>query len=242
MEAKGRRFYVGKNRGNIDSINSRIILKKKQQEVANPLRNYFLVFVHSNEAFKRLLSYPSRMMLVWIYVSITAFLYTLMYVFLTIAEAAPSTFTPWLNISKENYYYYNQFLLVPSLFLCWILASGFVQILSRVFNGKGTFEETFILLGVSVSVAMWPTLIHDLTTSFLSAIHVMDAREHELAMNTPTIWRAILWICMAAYVVLFIALFSRSVRVSQKISVRNSVLVGTFGFILFQIVFLIFNR
>jgi hypothetical protein len=210
--------------------------------LANPFRNYFFIFVQPKEAFKRLLSYPSRMMLVWIYVSITAGLYTLMYVFLTMAEAAPSAFTPWLNISKENYYFYNQFLLAPSLFLCWILASGFVQLFSRVFKGKGKFEETFILLGVSVSVAIWPTLIHDLTTSFLSAIHVIDAREHELAMNTPTIWRAILWICMAAYVVLFIVLFSKSVRVSQKISGRNSVLAGTLGFILFQIVFLIFNR
>lgn len=43
--------------------------------------------------------------------------YPLMYDFLYQGGGAPSTFTPWLNITRENYYFYNQFLLAFGLLM-----------------------------------------------------------------------------------------------------------------------------
>jgi hypothetical protein len=206
------------------------------------VRNYMLAFVKPERGLRNIIQQPGARKFALICVSSTAALYTLMYVFLTVADASPSVFTPWLNISKENYYYYNQFLVAPSLFLCWIVASGFIQSMSYAFNGRGAFKNTLSLTGVSISIAMWPTLVHDLSTSFLSAIYVMDAQEHELAMNTPTVWRTLLWICVSIYLALFLILFTKTVKVTQKIGSTQSALIGVSAFIVFQIVFLIFNR
>jgi len=168
--------------------------------------------------------------------------YTLMYIFLTIGNGAPSVFTPWLNIPRENYYAVNRFLLVPSMIMSWLLAASVIQILSRWFKGSGTFEQTLAVIGLSISVAMWGTLVHDLIMSSLSAVRIIDARQHEIAMNTPTIYRTLLWISMAAYLFAFLLLFSKGVTATQKISTGKAVLIGLCGFLVFQLVFIVFNR
>src|SRR5690349_23530860 len=106
------------------------------------IQRYLQSFFRPETAFTNILTHPDGQHFALFCVTITSGLYTLMYIFLTMADAAPSTFTPWLNIEKENYYYYNQFLLAPSMFICWVLTAGFVQIISRTVGGKGSFEQT----------------------------------------------------------------------------------------------------
>ena len=178
----------------------------------------------------------------FLYMGIPLVLYTLMYVLLNLGGGAPSTFAPWLNIPKESYYFYNQFLLAPSLLLAWFSAAALVQVLARAFRGTGAFEQTLSILGLSTSVAMWGTLLHDLLMAFFSAVRVIDARQHEIAMNTPTVWRAILWACFAVYFAAFFILYGKSVRAVHGLSAVRSGLIGAAGFILFQLVFVIFNR
>jgi hypothetical protein len=204
-------------------------------------RNYARTAVHPTAAFTNVLE-ASYVRDGFLYMSIPLVLYTLMYVLLNLGGGAPSTFTPWLNIPKERYYFFNQFLLAPSLVLAWFAAAALVQVLARAFRGKGTFEQTLSILGLSTSVAMWGTLLHDLLMSFFSAVRVIDARQHEIAMNTPTVWRTVLWICFAIYFAAFLVLYSKSVRVVHGLSVARSALIGAAGFVLFQLVFAIFNR
>jgi hypothetical protein len=176
------------------------------------------------------------------FIAIPGVLYTLMYVLLTIGNGAPSSFTPWLNIPIDVYYSYNRLLLIPSLLLSWIFAAGTIQILARVVRGKGTFEHTLSVLALAVSVAMWSTLLHDLIMSLLSAIHIISAREHEIAMNSPTIWRTVIWTLMIIYLLWFCVLFSKATAAVHRVSRIQAVLIGVTGFVAFQIVFLIFNR
>lgn len=168
--------------------------------------------------------------------------YTLMYVFLTIGNRAPSVFTPWLNIPKEEYYSINRFLLAPSMILAWLAATASVQILSRFLNGIGSFEQTLTILALSISISMLGGLIHDLPMSFMSAIEVIDARQHEIDMNSPTIFRTLLWLSYSIYFIAFLVLFPTAVRVVHKLSWLKSILIGVFGFVIFQVIFLIFNR
>ena len=141
----------------------------------------------------------------------------MMYVFLTIGKGAPSAFTPWLNITKEDYYAINRFLMAPSMILCWLAASALIQVLSRLFKGVGTFEQTLAAIVLSISIAMWGGLIHDLPMSFLSAIGVIDARQHEIDMNSPTIFRTLLWACYSIYAIAFLVLFSLAVKVVHRL-------------------------
>lgn len=165
-----------------------------------------------------------------------------MYVFLTIGNGAPSVFTPWLNISKDSYYAINRFLLAPSMIMCWLVAAAVIQIVARALHGSGSFEQTLSAIALSISIAMWGGLIHDLPMSLLSAIGVINARQHEIDMNSPTIFRTLLWICYSVYFLLFLILFPTAVRVVHRLSIPKSIALGSAAFILFQLIFVLFNR
>lgn len=173
-------------------------------------------------------------------VLITAVLYTFVYVFLIFGGGQP--FSPWLNIPLETYYRYNVFFCAPSMFAGWILAAGVVHSLSRLITKTGTFEQILSVFGFGISIASWTTGIHDFATSFLGAIHIINQHDYELALNTPTIWRTLLWIQMIAYLAWFIILFSKGTKTVYHITTWQSVISGALGFIIYQSFFLIFNR
>ncbi|HPA87143.1 MAG TPA: YIP1 family protein [Bacteroidales bacterium] len=206
------------------------------------MRDYLLTVIRPSLSFEKLLRKENYFSLGFVYILIPIAGYTLMYIFLTIGKGAPSVFTPWLNIPRDSYYSINRFLLAPSMLLCWITASAYIQIMSRSFRGSGTFEQSLAVLALSISIAMWGGLIHDLPMSFMSATGIIDARQHEIDMNSPTIFRTLLWICYSIYFIAFLILFPLAVKVVHRLSIIKSILIGWTAFIIFQVVFLIFNR
>ena len=204
--------------------------------------DYFQTVYQPRKTFEELIIKDDLYKQSFAYISIPIVCYSLLYIFLTIAKGAPSTLTPWLNISKEDYYSINRFLLAPSMIICWFTATSFIQVISRLLGGAGTFEQTLSTISLSISIAMWGALIHDLPMSFLSAVGVIDAKQHEIAMNSPTIFRTILWICYSIYFIAFLILFPISVRVVHKLNWIKSIIIGALAFIIFQTIFLIFNR
>jgi hypothetical protein len=74
------------------------------------------------------------------------------------------------------------------MFGCWVLAAGTAHLLSRLFSGKGSFEDTLSVFGFGITIATLFALLHDLPDSFLGAIGILDLRWYELALNSPTIW------------------------------------------------------
>jgi hypothetical protein len=183
---------------------------------------------------KYLLRYSAKAVL------ITAVLYTFVYLFLIIGGGQP--FKPWLDIPLETYYRYNVFFCAPSMFLGWILATGVVHLLSRLFSSQGTFEQTLSVFGFGISIASWTTGIHDIMTSFLGAIHLINQHDYEIALNSPTIWRTLLWLQMIAYLIWFIILFSKAVSAVYMVQIWRSLFLGTIGFFVYQFFFFIFNR
>ncbi len=175
-------------------------------------------------------------------ISINAILYTLVYIFLTIGGGAPSSFTPWLAVPKDVYYYYNQFWLAPSMFGCWILAAGVAHLLSRLFAGKGSFEDTLSVFGFGITIATFFALLHDLTDSFLGAIGVLDQRWYELALNSPTIWRTILLTLYSIALIMLFVLLIKGVSAAQKIKLGPAIFIGSVAAIVYQGIFFIFNR
>lgn len=206
------------------------------------LKNYFRTAVRPKTAFSALLADERSFSRGFILILVPIVGYTLMYVFLTIGRGAPSVFTPWLNIPKESYYAVNRFLLAPSMILCWLAATAFIQVLSRALKGAGTFEQTLTVIAASISISMWGGLVHDLPVSIFAALGVLDARQHEIAMNSPTIFRTLLWVCYAAYFLAFLVLFPLAVRVVHRLSPIRSAVVGWAGFAVFQTIFFVFNR
>lgn len=203
---------------------------------------YLRTFIKPQSVFDHLLKDERHYNYGFLYILLPTAGYTLMYIFLTIGNGAPSVFTPWLNIPKESYYSVNRYLLAPGMIMSWLLAASVMQIGSRYFKGIGTFEQTLSIMALSISAAMAAALMHDLPMSFFSAIKVINAREHEIAMNSPTIWRTLLWTAYSLYFILFVILFQKCVFVVHKLSKLLSFIIGLISFAVFQIVFLIFNR
>jgi hypothetical protein len=171
-----------------------------------------------------------------------AALYTLVYVFLIFGGGRPTVFKPWLAIDPEVYYRWNALLAAPAMAMAWLLAASVAQLLSRAFGGHGTFENTLAVLGFGTAIASWCTLLHDLVTTFLGAVHVIDQRAYEDAMSSPTVFAAILWTLMAAYLTAFVALFSQGIASVHELRPRHAFVVGTTAFATYQLVFVIFNR
>ncbi len=156
--------------------------------------------------------------------------------------AYPSKFTPWLAIPAEEYYRWNLFLLPPSMFAGWLLASAVVQIASRPLGGTGRFEDTVAALGFACSAAHWALLPHDVLVGILGGLHVIDGRGHEHAMNQPTIARTLLWTFLALYILAFPWFFSRALAGVHRVRGARAMLLGVLGFAVYQLVFVVFNR
>ena len=205
--------------------------------------NYYLgIVLRPRTTFEALIGDRRRLGLGAAAIGLNAVLYTLVYVFLTQGGGAPSSFTPWLRIPTDVYYSYNRLFLAPSMLLCWILAAGVAQLASRPFGGQGSFEDNLSVLGFGIGIASLASLTHDLPDSFLGAIGVLDLRAYEVALNSPTIWRTILWICYGTALVWAPILCTMGLAAAQRLRRGPAVLVGVLAFLVYQGVFLIFNR
>jgi hypothetical protein len=168
--------------------------------------------------------------------------YVVVYLGLSRSGAYPSTFSPWLALPAETYYRYNVYLLPPSIVAGWLLASAVVQLLGRLVSAKGSFEDTASVLGFAISVAHWSILPHDLAVAVLGAAGVIDGLAHEHAMNAPTPARNILWFFLAVYAIAFPVLFTKALGAAHRVGRGAAVFLGVAGFVVYQLVFLLFNR
>jgi hypothetical protein len=206
-------------------------------------KDYYIgTLFRPRQTFDALLVDNHRLKFGLLALSINAVLYTFVYIFLTIGGGAPSSLTPWLAIPKDVYYYYNQFILAPSMFGCWILAAGVAHLLSRPFSGKGNFEDTLSVFGFGITIATLFALLHDLTDSFLGAIGVLDLRWYEVALNSPTIWRTILLTLYSIGLIMLFVLLTKGIIASQRIKRGPGILIGFVAFVVYQGIFFIFNR
>jgi hypothetical protein len=203
---------------------------------------YSGVFLHPSETFSLLMRDNRRLKFGLYAFLIPAIGYTLFYIMAYNAGGSPSTFKPWLAIPVEKYFYYDIFLTLPAYFLSLIAASGIIQLLSRAFNGKGSFEDTVSVFGFGVGVATWSTMLHDLTDAFLGFIGIIDLREYEKLLNEPTLWRSLLWTLFAIYFIWYIVLFTKGIKTVHKTSASVSLILGFVSLIVYQLIFLIFIR
>lgn len=205
-------------------------------------RYYLGTLIRPSRTFDTLMADPRRLRYGALALLSNAVLYTLVYVFLTLGGGAPSSFQPWLAIAPEDYYAINRFMLAPSMFGCWILAAGAAQLLGRLAGGKGSFEDNLSAMGFAIAVASLASLGHDLPDTFLGAVGLLDLEAYEVALNSPTPWRTLLWICYGTSAVLFLVLFPKAVRSAQGIGRTASTAIGIAAFAAYQGVFLVFNR
>jgi hypothetical protein len=218
-------------------------LESMQEFTMKSFKDYYLgTLFRPRPTFDDLLNDDRRLKFGLLAMLVNAILYTFVYIFLRSGRGAPSSFTPWLAVPKDVYYFYNQFWLAPSMFGCWILAAGVAHLLSKLSSGKGSFEDTLSVFGFGITIATLFPLLHDFTDSFLVAVGVLDARWYEIQLNSPTLWRLILWTLYSTGLILLPVLLTKGVASAQRIKGAAVVLIGILAAIIYQGGFVIFNR
>lgn len=210
---------------------------------ASFLALYGAAFARPKRAMEALLAAPHPLRWGTYAVAITAASYTLVYFFLSRSGGRPTAFTPWLAIPAEVYYRYNLFMHVPSIALAWVSAGGSAQLAARGLGGRGTFEHTLAVLGLGIGVASWATGLHDVVTAFLGFAGTMDQRAYEDAMSAPgTGPHRLIWSLMLVYLLAFVWLFTRGVAAAHGLRTWRALCAGLVGFVVYQGVFVLFNR
>lgn len=207
--------------------------------------SYYLgTLLRPRRTFDALMQDPRRLKFAMWAMLISAALYTWIYFNLSIGGGAPGAPKPFLDIPTDVYYQYNRWFLLPSMFGAWILAAGVAQLLSRAFGGQGTFEDTLSALGYATAIATLASVAHDLPESFLGATGLLDLRAYEARLNSATLAALVLWIFYVLYLILFLVLYPKAVGAAQRFGpgIWRSILVGELAFIVYQGVFIIFNR
>jgi hypothetical protein len=176
-------------------------------------------------------------------VSVTGVTYLLVYYFLAHNGGRPTVFTPWLAIPAEDYYAYNLWLHVPSLLLAWISSAAFAHLAARAMGGTGSFEKTLATLGLGIGMASMTTGLHDVLTTFLGYVGVVDQRAYEDALSTPgTAEHALIWTLMGLYLAAFELLFTCAILSTHGLGKGRSFVAATVGFVVYQLLFVLFNR
>jgi len=206
------------------------------------LRYYFEnTIIRPRRAFSELLSDPRRLKHGFITFLIMVLLYTVGILFIAFSGAEP-TMRPWLAIPSKNYYYWQTLFYAPVFITGWILAAGVVQLLSRLFKGNGTFEDTASLLGFGIAVPTYVTLIPDTIGGFLAFLGIINQKEYTEFITHPGLGQIFSWSLMLIELVWLITLFSVSVEKAQKLPWWKAGIIGTIGYIVYQLFLFIFIR
>jgi hypothetical protein len=203
---------------------------------------YFRAFVRPRRALEAVLAEPRRLRYGGYAVAITALSYQLVYFFLAHNGGRPTDFRPWLNIPAAEYYHYDQFFVVPSILLAWIAAAGCTQLAARAFGGTGSWEDTLTVLGFGISVSTWWSGLHDLVTSLLGYVGIIDQRTYEDALSTPGPFSAMLWVLYAGYTTWFVLTFTKGVGAAHRLRTGAAFVAGFGGVLVYSLIFALFNR
>jgi hypothetical protein len=203
---------------------------------------YFGAIWQPRAAFDALLKDERRLKFSLIALLITTQLYTLVHILLGFADMGGAHVRPWVDIPVASYFHFEELFATPSIFVGSLLAAGLAQLLTRLVDGKGTFEDMLSVLGVGISVASLPVLLLDVPQSALSAFGILDPKRLATLARTPGAWHEIMMFLYALSVTWTAALFCIGVRSVQAVRFSAAVVVGLLSYLAYAGVFAFINR
>jgi hypothetical protein len=203
---------------------------------------YFWLFVrHPRQSWAQLLADPARLRHGLLAVLVVGVGYAATVEGIALSGGTPSR--PWLAIPVVDYFRWEALFIAPVTLLCWILATGVMHLLSKLFHGAGTFEDTLALLGFAVALPTLVSLLPDAVRAVLTSVGVLSRAAWEQAVSEPGTpdW-LFLWSYMSAYLVGLLCLFPLSVATAQRLRRWPAVVVGLVGAVVYQGVYVVFIR
>lgn len=197
----------------------------------------FGVIFQPISTFRKLVADRRRLTYAWSVILLISVGYALVDTALWAVGHTPNP-EPFLRIPTEQYYFWLQFMSLALYMTCWILATASMHLLSKVFHGQGSFEDTLAVVGIATASASLATLVPDLITSFLGVTGIVEQK----ALDQFLWGTAFQWLYLGLYTLLFVVLYPLAVRAAQKIQIWQAVLVGVFGVLVYNFCLFLFNR
>ena len=146
-----------------------------------------------------------------------------------------------LAVSAENYYFVEMFFALPIVTAGWILAAGWVSLVSHSGRSEGTFEDAAAALGFALAVPMFFIWIPETVFAVLLLLGMRQEEFMDLTARTGflTIFGWAYHIVAAAWM---LALIILAVGIGQRLSWWKAVVVGISTTVLFIAVLLLFIR
>ena len=203
---------------------------------------YFGRFVRRpRQAWAELLTDPARVRYGFLAVLAVGAGYGITEAGIALSGGTPST--PWVAIPRADYFKWEALFSAPVTVVCWILAAALMHLLSKLFHGQGTFDDTLALLGFAVALPTLLSLIPDAIRAALTATGLVSRAAWEQAVSQPgSLDFLFLWVYMIAYGLGLLCLFPVSVATAQRLRHWPAVLVGVLGALVYQGIYLIFIR
>jgi hypothetical protein len=110
---------------------------------------------------------PKKRLYSLLIVIIFAFLYSVGALTAYLKHHLPYGWEPFIKIPINQFFLWESIYLIPITIATWILLAGCVQLVSKLFQGTGSFEDTFALLGLPFFVLIPGMFIPDFIMEFL---------------------------------------------------------------------------
>ncbi len=133
------------------------------------IRYIFNLIIKPKDTFQNILIEPKRFKYTAIFLIILEILYTLTMIGYTVAgiKIFYPTFT---KIPAEDLHFWDIFLTAPVTFLCLIMIIGLIYLLSKLFKGKGKYEDIFIISTFAVTLPFYAAWFFDTIMLVLTII------------------------------------------------------------------------
>lgn len=148
----------------------------------------------------------------------------------------------WVDIPVASYFHYEELFETPSIFAGWLLAAGLAQLLTRVSDGKGSFEGMLSAYGFGISIASLPILLLDLPQSVLGALDLVDLQRLAARASQPGLPHEIIMGLYALSIVWSALLFCIAVRAVQRLRPLSSTLAGLISYLAYAATFACINH
>ena len=128
------------------------------------------ILLHPISTLKKYLKDDNRLLYSFITILLFGISYTIAVIVAYIFKQHPYGIEILLKIPIEKYYLYESFFLLPVTICTWVLLAGLIQIISILFKGEGSFENTLSLIGLPYFILIINA--YALTSRFLNLARV----------------------------------------------------------------------
>ena len=155
----------------------------------NSFWSYFFGTIHSpRSTFTRLLSDSRQLLHGLKSVLLMGILYTLTTAAYAVVGAIP-LISPVIGIPAEDYYFRELFFQIPVFVLGWLLASGLALLISKLFNGGGTYQSHLAALGFALNIPWYITWLVDTVIAILYILHFLTPQKWADMIARGGIWQ-----------------------------------------------------